>query len=239
MKQIIPFIKDLSFNTKISEVTSIALEHNLKMENNDSIIGEFIISGNYKINEISVNEEEFNHNVDFDITLDDKYDVTKVKIDIDDFYYEIINDSILRIHIDVMVDNLIYIKEEGLELSRENEKEKTIELPGEIEKEMEIIDMVSKNERNDDIKNRTMINDIIEDVTDKEITDELKTNLGSSFLNEDDKYTTYQVHIVRENETIETIKEKYSISIEELEKYNSLDNIVYGTKVIIPTISNE
>ena len=50
MKKIIPFIKDLSFQTKISDVTSIALEHNLSMENADSIVGNFIVSGKYKIN---------------------------------------------------------------------------------------------------------------------------------------------------------------------------------------------
>ena len=59
MKQIIPFVKDVSLNTKISEITSIALEHNLQMENNDSIVGSFIVSGKYKINEISINEEVF------------------------------------------------------------------------------------------------------------------------------------------------------------------------------------
>ena len=53
MKQIIPFVKDISLNSKIEEITSIALEHNLKMENNDSIVGVFTISGKYKINEIS------------------------------------------------------------------------------------------------------------------------------------------------------------------------------------------
>ena len=34
MKQIIPFVKDINLNSNIFEITSIALEHNLKMENN-------------------------------------------------------------------------------------------------------------------------------------------------------------------------------------------------------------
>src|SRR5574344_2619108 len=79
MKQIIPFVKDVSFNTRINEITSIALEHNLQMENNDSVVGTFIISGKYKINDISVNEESFENKIDFDITLDDKYDASKVE----------------------------------------------------------------------------------------------------------------------------------------------------------------
>ena len=94
MKQIIPFVKDLNFNTRISEITSIALEHNLKLENNDSVVGNFEISGKYKINDISVNEEVFSFDIPFDITLDDKYDASKIKIDIDNFYYEILNDEV-------------------------------------------------------------------------------------------------------------------------------------------------
>ena len=93
MKQIIPFVSDVSLDTKISEITSIALEHNLQMENSDSVVGVFTISGKYKINEISVNEEVFEKEIPYDITLDDKYDASKVMIDIDDFYYEM---SILK-----------------------------------------------------------------------------------------------------------------------------------------------
>ena len=92
MKQTIPFVKDISFNSKIAEITSISLEHNLKMENDDSVVGTFIVSGKYKVNQISINEEEFKKDINFDITLDDKYDSSKVIIDIDDFYYEIINE---------------------------------------------------------------------------------------------------------------------------------------------------
>ena len=40
--------------------------------------------------------EEFKKDINFDITLDDKYDSSKVIIDIDDFYYEIINEEYLR-----------------------------------------------------------------------------------------------------------------------------------------------
>ena len=112
MRQTIPFVKDISFNSKIAEITSISLEHNLKMENNDSVVGTFTISGKYKVNKISINEEEFKKDINFDITLDDKYDSSKVIIDIDDFYYEIVNEEYLRVHIDVLIDNLLYIKKE-------------------------------------------------------------------------------------------------------------------------------
>lgn len=122
MKRIIPFVKDISFDTKISEITSIALEHNLKLENDDSVVGEFTISGKYKINEVSINEQDFEKEIPFDITLDDKYDSSKVKIDIDDFYYEVVNDEYLRIHIDVLVDNLVY-KENNNQIKDDKKEE--------------------------------------------------------------------------------------------------------------------
>ena len=67
---------------------------------------------------------------------------------------------------------------------------------------------------------------------------DLSSSFSSSFLDNEEKYVTYKVHIVRESETVETIKEKYNVTKEELEKYNDLENIILGTKLIIP-LSNE
>lgn len=215
MRQLIPFVKDINFTSKLSEVTSISLEHNLTMENNDSIVGEFIVSGKYKINEISINEEFFNEKIDFDITLDDKYDASKIRIDIDNFYYEIINEENLRLHIDVLIDNLEYIKKE----------EVIPKIPDEIVEEIVDIKELAfdRKERNND------------DLDVMEITNNLTTN----FLPNEEHYSTYKIHIIRESENINTIIEKYSISKEELEKYNTLDNVMLGTKIIIPLKDEE
>ena len=240
MKQIIPFVKDISLAPKIYEITSIALEHNLKMENSDSVVGSFTVSGKYRINDISINEEVFEENIPFDITLDSKYDASKVTIDIDDFYYEIINDEFLRVHIDVLVDNLVY------------EKEK-VERPAEIKKEERQSIMPNKDERNDDLMNDNVITsnknedtlireeDAKKEVK-KEVSEERESDLTSKIetglFDKEEKYITYKVHIVRDTETIDEITTKYNVSKEELEKYNDLNNIVLGTKIIIP-ISNE
>ena len=103
MKNIIPFSKDIKFNTKIYEITSISLENNLIVEEDNTIDGEFIISGNYKMNDISINTEPFIYNIPFNISLSDKYNNDTIKIDIDDFKYEIINEEILKVNIDVLV----------------------------------------------------------------------------------------------------------------------------------------
>lgn len=226
MRQTIPFVKDISFNSKIAEITSISLEQNLKMENDDSVVGTFTVSGKYKVNQISINEEEFKKDINFDITLDDKYDSSKVIIDIDDFYYEIVNEEYLRVHIDVLIDNLIYIKKEEKPVIQEVEKEVLTELKA--------------NERASDIKEDKIKEKKVNIVKqeDEQSKRDVKDSITTNFLDEKEQYITYKVHIIRENETVDTIIEKYNVSKEELEKYNSLDNVVLGTKIIVP-ISNE
>lgn len=258
MKQIIPFVKDITFASKIYEITSIALEHNLKMENNDSIVGNFIISGKYKMNSISINEELFDEIINFDITLDDKYDASKIEIDIDNFYYEIVNEEYLRVHIDVLLDNLVYAKkDERNEVKIEESKEIEIndnnveerctheELPNYLEKlskqdtkQIEEINMVVENAyKKEDYMNKQDNIKMPEEIK-QEKTDILSDELSTNFLSNEEKYVTYKVHIIRENETIETVKELYGITKEELEKYNNLENIIQGSKIIVP-LDNE
>lgn len=47
-------------------------------------------------------------------------------------------------------------------------------------------------------------------------------------------YVTYKIYIVKENDTLEKIMENYKVDREELKKYNDLDNIKLGDKIIIP-----
>ena len=246
VKQIIPFVNDVSLNTNISEITSIALEHNLQMENSDSIVGVFTVSGKYKMNDISVNEEVFEKEIPFDITLDDKYDASKVKIDIDDFYYEIVNEEYLRVHIDVVIDNLIYAREEKKDATYKEEErcieDENIEDVKSLNQKFK--EKESDNNMIDEIPNESETNKIegeqVKEDSDErkdEITDVAK-EIPSNLLLEKEEYVTYKVHIIRNDETIDTIKEKYNITKEELEKYNNLENITLGSKIIVP-LKNE
>ena len=60
-------------------------------------------------------------------------------------------------------------------------------------------------------------------------------SLFSSFKDSDETFATYSVYILRQEETIQTVIEKYHTTKEELEKYNDLTNLTVGTKLIIPT----
>ena len=120
MKQIIPFKKELLFKTKVSEITSISLEHTLSLKSDDLISGFFQITGDYKMTEGSINREKFEFKLPFDIALDSRYNLDSIIIDIDNFYYEIINNESLQVNIDVYVEGEKII-EETLKEEKSNE----------------------------------------------------------------------------------------------------------------------
>ncbi len=105
MKKTVPLKKDLNFKNNLSEIISIALDHNLKLE--DRVIkGDLVVSGSYKINDTSVNTEEFKFTIPVNIEMSDRYNLDNMSIDIDDFYYEIVNNNILSVSIEIGLDNL-------------------------------------------------------------------------------------------------------------------------------------
>lgn len=230
MKNIIPFKKDVIFKTNLSEITSISLENTLNLKD-DTISGDFIISGDYKVSDKSTTVEPFELNIPFEIVLDDRFETKKATVDIDDFYYEITNNNVLSINIDVLVDHL---------------SEKPL---------MELEDLVDVtpvrvvlDSEDDDMEKETVIKEescvdkrCIEEediLPDRDMSkDEIETKINSIFNNSsfsDEVYVTYNVFIIRDGDTLDSIMEKYGISKEELEKYNDLSNLQLGDKLIIP-----
>ena len=124
MNKIIPFKKEIVFDTNLSEITSISLEHTLSLNNND-ITGEFIINGEYKMTREGTNTDKFEYKIPFNISMDDRYILDNAKIDIDDFYYEILNDKVLSVNIDVIVDDIE--EKEITEVNEMEEKERCVE----------------------------------------------------------------------------------------------------------------
>lgn len=103
VKKIIPFRKDLEFNTPLYEVTSISLEHHLTKKSDTLISGNFIISGDYKQTESSENKDPFNFTLPFDIALATKINLDDMLLDVDDFYYET-GKNTLKVNIDLLLD---------------------------------------------------------------------------------------------------------------------------------------
>ena len=137
MKKIVSFKKDLLFKTKVSEITSISLEHKIISTSDDLVSGEFLINGEYKMTEGSINREKYDFNLPFDIALNSKYDISTLKVDIDNFDYEIVNNELLNVSIDLLIE--ADEKEEKEEVREEKEEPKIIDNDREIELEKNIV----------------------------------------------------------------------------------------------------
>lgn len=252
MKQIISFKKDIPFNTKIGEITSISLEHNLKMAEADHAVGEFIVSGDYKITDVSVNREPFSYTLPFDIALDTKYNINKAKIDIDDFYYEIINNQVLNVNIDVLIDGIEVLDDYNFEKEVVEMKNDTVDI-NKTEIEAEDIKYIEKEEDDRHMDDSEVL-DLFKEIetpavdiaieSDAEVKETIVTgekikSLFDSFDDSNETFTTYRVHIVRETDTIDTIVTKYNITKEEIAAYNKIDDLKLGDKIVIPANIDE
>lgn len=253
MKKIIQFRKELMFKTRVSEITSISLEHQVLSKDDDLISGEFLLNGQYKMTEGSINKEDYNFVLPFDIALNSKYDIDSIKIDIDNFYYEIQNSESLKVNIDLLIEAM---EKPVMEVERDEVVEE--EFKEEDPKESEFIETTNDEivtmvkEKRDDVINSIVDNDISKEVTNnivdsdisKEVTnnvvnlpiENINTNIFSS--SDVDTYSTYYVYIVKEDDTIDKILDKYGITKEELENYNDIENIKPFDKIIIPTNGN-
>ena len=245
MKKIIPFEKELVFKTKVCEITAISIEHNYKMEDDDLITGKFIISGEYKMTEGSINREKFEYTIPFDIALDSRYDTNNMVVDIDDFNYSVINNDILKVKITLYIEgDLVKTEEIPLKEVKENVKEVTKEEEPEIvnsiiynkkeEKELKEEERESVEEEKEvelNVENVNINNNVNDSVS------ELKNSLFDN-LDSGETYSTYHVYIVKEDDTIDKIMTKYNVSKDDLADYNDLSDIKPGDKIIIPTPLN-
>ena len=226
MKQIVPFSKKIEFNTNVDEITSISLDKKIKEIDDGIISGVFDLYLEYKESDISVNILKYSSSIPFDIDIDDKYDLKNVKVDIDDFYYDIDNDNVL-LHIDVLIDNLELIEDKIDEINLKRE---------EVEEEIKIEDIFDEkdNEEREDINLK--IEDLFKEM-DENIVD-VKTKqmpIFETFDSNNETFVTYNVHIVREEDNIETICLKYGVTREDISYYNDISIIKLGDKLIIPT----
>lgn len=221
MKKIIPLKKQINFKTNISEITSISLENTLYSKNK-SVEGELIISGTYKITETSQKVDEFEYKIPVTIEIDDKYITDNIKIDINDFYYEILNNDILDVNIEILIDNII----EKPEINIEEEK---------TDREENIMEPEKNNTLVNEKADKRCIEEETEEPEEKEnIAKQDVKNIIENMTDDNEEYSTYHIYIVREGDTVETILSKYNITKEQLNEYNNTSELKIGDKIIIP-----
>lgn len=242
MKKTISFKKNIEFPSMIGEVTSISLDHTLKFIDESNISGDFKITGTYKLTEASRIEENFDYTIPVEIVLTEKLNLETSQISIEDFYYEIEDDDVMICYIDVKVEGIeeIEVVETQIEqpkiepipsIEPVQEEKDTRECDGDFNKNMEEENMNEKIENATEMENSSTQ----EETPTQENVGSLFTSLNSS----EETFSTYSIYILRQEETIQSLIEKYHVSKEELENYNDLSNLTIGTKIIIPNSKND
>ena len=254
--------KELLFKNNIKEITSIALDSEHKIKNN-IIEGNFIINGEYKIHEVSINKEKFNFKIPFKFDLEKDIEPETVKLEITNFIYDYKKDELI-VNIDYTIEGerkniLLFDDEESLDeflKKREvevidtrldeikdkiNSEEKTINNnETNIDENRKSIDKIEEKYLEPEKKeNINEINDERNIISVEETSKEDRNNIDSNeLINNIDKtkdsFITYKIYKIKENETLESLVIKNKTTIEDLSEYNDLKEIKMGDKLIIP-----
>lgn len=212
MNLIIPFEKKVKFDTPISEICSISLEHEIT-KNDGEILGNFLITGTYKEHELSINKTDFSFTLPFSVELTTRVDLSSLDMSIDNFTYDL-EGSDLDIKIDYVIDAQD-LKEEPVFERVEQDIEPITLIEEEKENENEIKEEINNNDERE-IKSETIINSV----------------------NAEDDFISYHIHIVSSGESLESIALKYHITKEEIETINNITTIEENDKLLIP-LENE
>ena len=198
MHEIVSFSKEIEFKNMIDKITSISLDHTLTLEDGNNIRGDFIVSGSYKMTAASQIENKFSYKIPVDIEVDSKYDLSNLVIDIDDFTYEIIDEEILKVNIDLLLDKL-EIKEKLIlndtendnisddlvvsdDLFMEKSEKKSLLIPAiDRDDNIDIIDSNENNLKNDDILTKEVDNAF------NKINNEIKINTDNIDVSDNKK----------------------------------------------------
>lgn len=277
MKKLVPFTKEIEFKTMISKVTSISLEHTLRVEKDNLISGYFILEGTYKMTQASQIDEEFSYKIPVDIELDEKYDTSNITLDIDDFTYEVIDEEKMRLNITLCIDNIeekevvlpvedVIEDFDTLELedknsgNRESKNDGVLDdlfldtskkVPLEFDSKKEIVEESEQNNNDNTInnaesvetsneliyENNTSNNNTNNDTNKPQMVNNNVSSIFSSFKDNIETYKTYSVYIMKEEDTIDVVLQKYGVTREELEEYNDMSDIKTGSKIIVPSSS--
>lgn len=231
--------KELLFKNNIKEITSISLDSEYKVDNNE-LVGNFIITGDYKLHEISLNREKFNFKVPFKIEIEPNIDLDTIKLEITNFEYDYRKDELL-VNIEYEIngdrkDVLIFDTEESLDDFLNNREIEVIDTRiDEIKEETKII------EKNEELPKQEESKEILIEEKDKKIERKdidreviAPDEIINSFEKPKDNFITYKIYKISETDTLESIVLKYKTTIDELKEYNDLTNIGINDKIIIP-----
>lgn len=227
MNEVFTLDRDFLFKSKIYEITSISIEQNSKIDNS-SLVGEFIISGSYRLHEISINKEDFSFKIPFKNELKSNINMDTVKLEISDFNYNFNNYDELNVHVEYIIT-----ADEGIKVFESEEKLDDF-LNEQKKEDIDIIDL--RDNSKEEYKNEIVMPEVKEEMKKTTLNqeDKIDENMIINSINDDDEYVLYHVHTVGISDSIESITKKYNISVNTLKEYNTFDNLELNMKLIIP-----
>ena len=200
------------------------------------------------MHEVSINKEPFNYTLPFTVELREDIKKETLEFNIEDFSYDVINNKTLKVYIEYSLK--AEVEEPEMIFERVNEDE--------LESELAFIDTFLEEESKEDVNEECVEVELREDCLEDEnlkeevkveeeikqeelkeeirVTEEEEKTIMDTIKNSDDTFVTYHIHIVKENETKESICALYNVSSSLINEYNNLDNMTMGDKILIPKI---
>ena len=233
MKEVFTIEKEFVFNNNIYEITSISIEHNYDVAG--SICqGEFIISGDYRLHEVSINKEDFNFKVPFQNDIRSNVNLDSVEVTINDFSYDLKEDT-LSINVEYLVEG----EQSLIEFAEETDLDEFLQ-----NNEAEIIDLSSEEVEDEREEEKPVVIlkpevEKIKEEEEEEVIEEDKRhhidkNTIVDSINSEESFVTYNVHTVTASDTIDNICEAYKINLNDLKKFNEFEELTLNMKLIIP-----
>ncbi len=226
--------RDFLFKDSIFEITSISVEHDEDI-NGSNLEGDFIISGDYRLHEISINKEDFSFKLPFTHEIRSNINLDTVNLEITDFTYELNNNDELHVHIEYIVSG----EQSLIEFADEKDLDEFLN-----KTDAEVVDLTEDEPRFKEISKEEILNIPAEEPKQTEETpkeevkedkpSEISTNNIIGSINADETYVKYHVHTVMQSDTLEGILDKYKITLTELKKYNTFEALEVNMKLVIP-----
>lgn len=89
--------------------------------------------------------------------------------------------------------------------------------------------------------NEVMLDNVIDSKEEVSTKEKVSEKNFNTIFNEvkESNFSKYKVYIMRSEHTLESILVKYNVTMDEIKEYNDIDNINIGSKIVIPYNKNE
>ena len=89
--------------------------------------------------------------------------------------------------------------------------------------------------------NEVMLDNVIDSKEEVSTKEKVSEKNFNTIFNEvkESNFSKYKVYIMRSEDTLESILVKYNVTMNEIKEYNDIDNINIGSKIVIPYNKNE